>query len=120
MKTQDNELADSANAIAYFENPQTGRVVADAMSFILTHVHLINGLKLEHAVVQILQTFLFSGWLQECQQLASDDMQTCQDLQRKIHEFITNHIEMMDDHTLCEKMCYNFFRALERLEIKAV
>ena len=114
-----HERMDSANAILYFTDPQNGRVVSDAMSFVLTHMHLINDLKIEHAVVQSFETFLFSGWLQKRQQLASDDMQTCQDLQRKIHEFITNHIEMMDDHTLCEKMCYKFFRALKRLEIKA-
>jgi len=91
------------------------------MSFILTHVHLIDTLKLEHAVVKNFQTFLFSGWLQERQQLlASDDMQTCQDLERKIHEFITIHIDMMDNHTLCENMCKNFFNKVERLKIKAV
>ena len=120
LQTQHDEAADSNHATANFWNPQTGRVVAEAMSFMLTHVHLIDAFKLEHALVQILQLFLFSGWLQERQMLASDDMQLCQDLQRKIHEFITIHIEKMDNHTLCEKLCENFFNRVERLEIKAV
>lgn len=120
LQTQHDEAADSNHAIANFWNPQTGRVVAEAMSFMLTHVHLIDAFKLEHALVQLLQTFLFSGWLQERQMLASDDMQLCQDLQRKIHEFITIHIEKMDNHTMCEKLCANFFNQVERLEIKAV
>ena len=44
--------------LAYILDPQNGKVVADAMSFIVTHLDLIEQFKLEHNVVQFLQQFL--------------------------------------------------------------
>ena len=95
---------DNQQLLAYMQDPQNGKVVADAMSFMVTHLHLIEEFKLEYTVVQFLQQFLFTGWLQKRQLLASDDMQKCQHLQRQIHECITMCMEMMDNKNLL-KMC---------------